>query len=181
MLSFSFSWLQFPRGCHFLGHSIWPAGMREAIRRPTVKVVRSVLDQHVKSWKIWFWKLSYQNLFKNSGPWGFWTPLFFSPRDPRIPQVRPPNYQRRRPRAIFFRFFWLLKCLRIFSSKILRKKCPNRRFWVRKSSQNRTFFDSFLKASIFQKLCSRLDESSIFKVRSLPKTTQNRCRNRVWK
>ena len=35
MLSFSFSWLHFPCGCHFLGHSIWPGGMREAIRRPT--------------------------------------------------------------------------------------------------------------------------------------------------
>ena len=35
MLIYSFSWLHFPCGCHFLGHSIWPGGMREAIRRPT--------------------------------------------------------------------------------------------------------------------------------------------------
>ena len=32
MLSFSFSWLHFPCGCHFLGHSIWPGGIREAIK-----------------------------------------------------------------------------------------------------------------------------------------------------
>ena len=35
MLIYSFSLLHFPCGCHFLGHSIWPGGMREAIRRPT--------------------------------------------------------------------------------------------------------------------------------------------------
>ena len=32
MLSFSFSWLHFPCSCHFLGHSIWPGGLREAIK-----------------------------------------------------------------------------------------------------------------------------------------------------
>ena len=32
MLIYSFSWLHFPCGCHFLGHSIWPGGMREAIK-----------------------------------------------------------------------------------------------------------------------------------------------------
>ena len=31
----SFSWLHCRCGCHVLDQSIWPGGMREAIRRPT--------------------------------------------------------------------------------------------------------------------------------------------------
>ena len=32
MLILSFSWLHFSCGHHFLGHSVWPGGMREAIK-----------------------------------------------------------------------------------------------------------------------------------------------------
>ena len=49
-----------------------------------------------------------------------------------------------------------------------------RRFGFRKCFQNRQFFQHFSKTPILPKLCSRLDVSSIFRVRSLQKTTKKR-------
>ena len=51
------------------------------------------------------------------------------------------------------------------------------RFGFQKYSQYRCFFEPFLKTSILRKSCSRRGESSIFKVRSLKKSTQHRCAN----
>ena len=51
------------------------------------------------------------------------------------------------------------------------------RFGFQKWNQNPCFFEPFLKTSILRKSCSRRGESSIFKVRSLKKSTQHRCAN----
>ena len=52
-----------------------------------------------------------------------------------------------------------------------------RRFGFRKCLQNQPFFQHFSKISILQKSCSRLDGSSMFRVRSLQKPTKNRFEN----
>ena len=49
-----------------------------------------------------------------------------------------------------------------------------RRFGFRKCFPNQPFFQHFSKTSILQKSCSRLDGSSIFRVRSLQKILKKR-------
>ena len=51
------------------------------------------------------------------------------------------------------------------------------RFGIQKCNQNQCFFEPSTKTSVLRKSCSCRGESSIFKVRSLKKSTQHRCAN----
>ena len=134
---FSFSWLQFPCGCHPLGHSIWPGGMRVS-DPPPHRRWRRVLDSKSKSWPRIFQAQDAQ-LQKPR------------PRSPDYPlSISPPGHAhsagpgQKSGKVCFFRFFrrsfGLPQRTSKFASKNHRKKCENHGFWppktVPKSIQN---------------------------------------------
>ena len=111
MLILSFSWLHFSCGHHFLGHAVWPGGMREAIRRPTgderARLTRQVAANSASS-------NSNQKLLAPEAS----EPLSFSlPSRPRIPQGGPQEVHLIVFVSTFFRFCWLPKRCSKFASK----------------------------------------------------------------